>query len=109
MGTSRDTLRSSLGKLGLHHHEALVYATLLERSPASASWLARTTGLARSSVYTTLASLTGKGLVGTTHEGEVKQFVALGHEALMDLLHKEEAQAQGRVALAGTLQAEFER
>jgi sugar-specific transcriptional regulator TrmB len=104
-----DELRVSLGRLGLGHHEALLYAALLERSPASASWLARKCGMARSSAYTALGTLADKGLVSVTHEGEVKQFVAEGHSALMDLLQQEQERAASRVALGEALRGQFER
>jgi DNA-binding MarR family transcriptional regulator len=104
-----DPLRVVLGRLGLGVHEAQLYAALLERSPASASWLARRCGIARSSVYTALGTLGDKGLVGTTHEGEVKQFVAEGHSALMDLLRQEQERAAARVALGEELRGQFER
>jgi DNA-binding MarR family transcriptional regulator len=104
-----DELRVSLGRLGLGHHEAMLYAALLERSPASAAWLARKCGMARSSVYTALGTLADKGLVGTTHEGEARRFVAQGHSALMDLLHQEQERAATRVALGEALRGQFER
>ena len=104
-----DPLRVSLQRLGLGRHESLLYAALIERSPQGASALARAAGLARSSVYTALASLTDRGLVGTTHEGGVKQFVAEGHAALLDALKKDEARAIERAKLAATLAPHFER
>lgn len=84
-----------------------MYAALVARSPSSASAIAKSCGLARSSVYTALAALADKGLVGTTHEGEVKQFVAEGHGALMDVLEREHERAAERVRLAGELRAHF--
>lgn len=105
---SPEDLRKRLKELGLGGHEPAVYATLLE-GPVGAAVIARKCGLSRSSVYTTLNALTGKGLVGTTHRDEVKQFVAEGPGALLDLLKREEAQAQGRVKLGQALGEQLER
>jgi transcriptional regulator TrmB len=107
--TSMDELRKRLESLGLGGHEPAVYAALLEQSPAGAATLARRCGLSRSSVYTTLSALTAKGLVGTTHAHEVKQFVAEGHGALVDLMRREQSAAAARVAAAERLSAELGR
>jgi sugar-specific transcriptional regulator TrmB len=101
------SFRSALTRLGLGRHESALYATLVERSPLGASELARITGLARSSVYTALASLTSLGLVGTTHEEGVKRFVAEGHGALVDAMKRDEARAVERAKLAAGLGAHF--
>ena len=105
---SPDELRKRLKELGLGGHEPAVYATLLE-GPAGAAVIARRCGLSRSSVYTTLNALTGKGLVGTTHRDEVKEFVAEGPGALLELLKREEAQAQSRFKLGQALSEQLEQ
>ncbi|MCB9597799.1 MAG: helix-turn-helix domain-containing protein [Sandaracinaceae bacterium] len=102
-----DPFRTALARLGLGRHEATLYATLVERSPLGASSLAKATGLARSSVYTALASLTARGLVGTTHEEGVKRFVAEGHAALLDAMRREEERARERAKLAAELAPHF--
>lgn len=104
-----DALRLELLQLGLNQHEATVYAVLVEHGPVGASWVAKHCTLARSSVYTTLDGLTAKGLVGTTYEREVKQFVASGHEALMDLLHTQQERAAQRLQRGQQLRDRFER
>ncbi len=104
-----DALRLELLQLGLNQHEATIYASLVEHAPVPASWIAKHCGLARSSVYTTLESLVAKGLVGTTYEREVKQFVASGHEALMDLLHTQQEQAAQRLKRGQRLSERFEQ
>jgi DNA-binding MarR family transcriptional regulator len=98
-----DELQKSLKELGLTGHEPAIYAALLRQSPAGAAWIARECGLSRSSVYTTLSALQAKGLVGTTHENEVKQFVAGGQEALVELLRRDRALAEERIARAQAL------
>jgi sugar-specific transcriptional regulator TrmB len=82
-------LSQQLESLGLSEYESKIYAVLLEHSPASASFIAKRCALSRSSVYTTLHSLTGKGLVGTTYTNEIKQFVAQDVSAIETRLKKE--------------------
>lgn len=78
-----------LKRLGLGDYEALIYATLVNSSPVSATFIAKKCGLSRSSVYTTLNSLIAKGLVGTTYKNDVKQFIAQDYLTLEQLLKKE--------------------
>lgn len=103
-----DELRNTLEGLGLSGHEPAVYAALLEHSPASAAWIAKQCGLSRSSVYATLGVLVGKGLVGTTHRNEVKQFEASG-SSLLDSLRAESEAAAARVDRAESLVEELAR
>jgi sugar-specific transcriptional regulator TrmB len=84
-----DQIAEQLKKLGLGDYEALIYATLLSSSPASATFIAKKCNLSRSSVYTTLHALSAKGLVGTTYKNDVKQFIAQDHSTLELLLKKE--------------------
>ena len=102
-------LEHALEGLGLTGHEARVLAALVEQSPSAASWVAKRTGISRSSVYTTLDALVAKGLVGTSYANEVKQFTAAGHEALMELLVREQERASARVAAGASLREHFER
>lgn len=104
-----DDLRLELQTLGLGRHEAAVYAALVEHAPVGAAWIAKSCGLSRSSVYTTLDALIAKGLAGTTYDGEVKRFVASGHDALMDLLHQQQQRAQQRLERGQRLRERFER
>ncbi|MFN0246030.1 MAG: TrmB family transcriptional regulator [Kofleriaceae bacterium] len=104
-----DELRNTLERLGLSGHEPSVYASLLEQSPASAAWIAKRCGLSRSSVYATLGVLVGKGLVGTTHRNDVKQFVAGGAAPLLEALKTEQREATDRVKRASELVDEIAR
>lgn len=104
-----DDLRKTLEQLGLSGHEPAVYAALLAQSPASAAWIAKQCGLSRSSVYATLGVLSTKGLVGVTHENEVKQFVAGDATALLEALRRAEREAAARVARATALVDELAR
>lgn len=96
-------IANELKQLGLGAHEAKVYGALLEHSPAGASHIAKVCGLSRSSVYTTLAALTTKGLVATTYKNEVKQFVSTGPEALERLLVCERDAASVRLQAFATI------
>jgi predicted transcriptional regulator len=104
-----DELRNTLERLGLSGHEPAVYASLLEQSPASAAWIAKRCGLSRSSVYATLGVLASKGLVGTTHKNDVKQFVAGGAAPLLEALKTQQREATERVAKASELVDEISR
>lgn len=48
--------------------------------------MAKQLSMSRSSVYTVLSALIEKGLVATTHQNEVKQFVTQGYEAVQSYL-----------------------
>lgn len=98
-----DELRNTLERLGLSGHEPAVYGALLERSPAGATWIAKRCGLSRSSVYATLAVLVGRGLVGVTHEQDVKQFTTGGATALLEALRSQQREATARVERASQL------
>jgi sugar-specific transcriptional regulator TrmB len=100
---THDDLCKTLEELGLGGHEPAVYAALLEQSPAGAAWIAKRCGLSRSSVYTTLGVLAEKGLVGTTHKNDVKQFVAGGAGALLEVLRQDQVRAEARVKRAAGL------
>ncbi len=91
--------QSILENLGLGAHESLVYAHLLENGDATATDIARNIALARSSVYTTIATLTAKGLVGSRKTNTTTLFVASPLEAFETLLEEEKLLAQKRLAL----------
>lgn len=84
-----DDIVSQLKKLGFGDYEALVYSVLVQSSPANATLIAKKCNLSRSSVYTTLASLIARGLVGTTYKNDVKQFVVEDYSILDQILRKE--------------------
>ncbi len=86
-----DNIATQLKNLGLSDYEALVYGTLLLNSPTNATFIAKKCSLSRSSVYTTLNTLIGKGLVGTTYKNDVKQFVAEDSTSFEQLLNIERA------------------
>jgi sugar-specific transcriptional regulator TrmB len=89
--------------LGFGDYEAKIYLTLLENSPASATLIGRKCNLARSSVYTTLASLIAKGIVSTTNHNNVKQFVAEDPSVLDAMLKKEKDILENKTKVLGSL------
>lgn len=97
-----------LKKLGLGDYEALIYATLLSSSPASATFIAKKCNLSRSSVYTTFNSLIAKGLVGTTYKNDVKQFIAQDHSTLEQLLKKEKGDLDEKFKILELLRDSFQ-
>lgn len=94
---------SQLKTLGLGDYEARVYLVLLADSPSNATFIARKCNLSRSSVYTTLASLTERGLVSTTYRNNVKQFVAEDPSVLETLLSKERDEIENKTKVLGSL------
>ncbi len=97
------TLAKKLEGIGLSQYESLLYAALAERSPASATYLAKHCGLSRSSVYTALNALIGKGLVGTTYHNDVKQFSAEDPEALEQLLASKQQTLKHQASILASL------
>ncbi len=89
--THMQSLTEQLKRLGLSENEAKIYGVLLERSPVSAAMIARACGLSRSTVYTCLNELMGKGAVKVSQKNGVKQFLAEEADVLDRLL---EAQAR---------------
>lgn len=100
-------LRDQLKNLGLGDHEAEIYAILLINSPASATFLAKRCRLSRSSVYTALNSLSGKGLVGTSYKNEIKQFVAEDFESIRQLVKAEEERIKQKRVILDKMELEI--
>jgi len=97
-------IQQQLIGLGFTEYEAVVYGILASRSPANASHIAKKAALSRSSVYTTLNTLIGKGLVGTTFHNGVKQFVVEGHGSIARLLESEKNAVQAKFEIFKKLQ-----
>lgn len=103
-----DTFITQLENIGLGDYEARVFGALVQHSPASASFLAKKCNLSRSSVYTTLAGLTAKGLVGTTYKNEVKQFIAQDFGAVEQLIKKEQTIVDKKMKLLDDIKNQFQ-
>ncbi len=102
-----DQVTQQFKQLGLSDYEALIYAVLLQSSPAGATYIAKKCNLSRSSVYTTLHALTAKGLVSTTYKNNVKQFIAQDHTTLEQLLQKEKNELDGKFKMLEALKDTF--
>jgi sugar-specific transcriptional regulator TrmB len=89
-------LTPQLKQLGMTDYESSIYAVLLEQSPMGAALIAKKCNLSRSTVYTVLHALIGKGFVGVTHRNEVKQFFAEDVSALHGALDQEMKTIQDR-------------
>lgn len=71
-----------LEEIGLNHNEALIYTSLLNSGPTTVLLLANISGIKRSTVYNTIESLLGKGLVHYEINGTKKLLVAENPEEL---------------------------
>lgn len=100
-------LRTHLETIGLGSHEASVFAALCELTPTTAANIAKKCALSRSSVYTTLGILVGKGLVGTTYRSGVAYFTTTGMPALEHFVASEEARAAKKRATLAALSREL--
>ncbi len=103
-----EQLVEQLTSLGLGDYEARVYTVLIQYSPAPATLIAKKCNLSRSSVYTTLGSLITKGLVATTHNNQVKQFIAQDYASLEQLLTREQKQLQEKFACLDSLKTDLQ-
>lgn len=94
-----------LKKLGLTSYEASIYMVLLKNSPTGASFIAKKLGLSRSSVYTALERLIGRGLISTSQKNGVRQFVAENENAIEAMLAKQRHQLEEREILFKNLKS----
>jgi len=102
-------LTNNLKQLGLGDYEALIYSTLLKNTPLGASNIAKSCGLARSSVYTTLNKLMSKGLVGITYKNEIKQFMAEDISTLEQILTNEKEKLAQKFKIIGETKKNLKR
>jgi len=96
-------IEGHLRLLGLPDDEARILGVLYEQSPVGASFIAKKLDLSRSTVYTAIASLIGKGLVSTTYKNEVKQFVPAGPETLERMVRQERKRLEEKERLVEDL------
>src|SRR3989344_3615135 len=73
----------SLIEFGLSEKEAKVYLALLELEVAQVSEIAKSANINRSSTYVVLEALKSKGLVSTSEDKKVQQYVAISPEMLL--------------------------
>ncbi len=100
-------LNLELKRIGLTGHEPSVFVSLLKNGPCGASLIASKCSLSRSSVYTTLQSLTGKGLVSLSHKNEVKQFIANDFESMKLMVRKHEQELEDKFVALKNIENTF--
>ncbi len=90
-----DRIHSVLEEIGLRENEAGVYLAALSRGPTTALWLAKATGIKRTTVYSALEALQQKGLIHTQARGFKRLFVAENPEKLENVLDTRKRLLQG--------------
>jgi len=95
--------RAELVELGLAPAEAQVYLALVENASLSASSIAETTGLSRSSIYQMLCALADKGLVESGTGYGSKFAVVAPNRALPALIARERDTLSQREEVAAAL------
>src|SRR3989344_6000138 len=102
-------LIKQLVEFGLSEKEAAVYISLLSLELAGVNEIAKKAGINRSSTYVVLESLKGKGLVGTSDDKKVRQYIAASPEMLHrvagDLAKKQEEIRKGIDSIVPELKA----
>lgn len=90
---------------GLTNHQAAVYTGLIERGPAAASTLARTTGIARTLTYRVLDELIALGLVEREERaGAVSTYLPAHPVKLRELVeHRKHEAEHAATALASVI------
>ncbi len=96
-------LESHLHTLGFTNNEIAVYLALADIGSATAGWISRATGIARTTTYSVIEALTKKGLVNLDHSRPVARYVALPPSALLDAIRKERQHLEERERAAKEL------
>ncbi len=81
--TINNVLVKNLVEFGLGEKEATIYLALLELEIATASKIAETTDINRSSTYVVLESLKAKGLVSFSEDKNIQQYIATSPDMLL--------------------------
>ncbi|MDD4290213.1 MAG: helix-turn-helix domain-containing protein [Patescibacteria group bacterium] len=82
-----------LSKLGFDNNQVSVYLAILSLGTATASDIARKSGIVRTYIYKIIESFIDSGLVEETHE-KVKKFTALHPTKLIDLMENKKNLAE---------------
>lgn len=92
--STNSVLIKQLMEFGLGEKEAKVYLALLELEVATVNETAKNANINRSSTYVVLESLKRKGLVSTSGDGKVQQYVAISPEMLLQEAEDKSRKAQ---------------
>ncbi len=104
-----DMLQDLLERLGFSKKEILVYLTLVQRGRLTASELAATTQLNRTTVYGILSSLINKNVVIEDLAAATSAYLPAPVSSLVELFEKEEAQVRKQKELATRAATEISR
>lgn len=88
---------SLLVSLGLSEKEADVYLALLELGKATVSHIGRKTGINRTTVYSIVDSLSGKGLVSISGKEPKEEYAAEAPDNLIEFLKEKHERAKARI------------
>lgn len=86
---NRELIINKLEKLGLSTKEGEVYLQLVRNPYSNGSQIAKKLGYPRTSVYSILSKLQGKGCILSVPEGEVTSYVAINPQDLIFRMKKE--------------------
>lgn len=86
---SKELIIKKLEKLGLSSKEGEVYLQLVRNPYSNGSQIAKKLGYPRTSIYSILSKLQGKGCILSVPEGEVTSYVAINPQDLIFRLKKE--------------------
>ncbi|MEK9153387.1 MAG: helix-turn-helix domain-containing protein [Patescibacteria group bacterium] len=103
MAKTNQNLQTTLAELGFSEKETKVYVALLELGAGTASEIARSAGILRTTAYNILDVLTGKGLAKLTGKEPKQEYVAEPPEKIADYLKKEIKGYQEKLARASEL------
>ncbi len=82
-------LQSLLETIGFNHHESTVYMALLTLGEQSASHIAKTIKMPRSTIRSILDKLCERGVVGKVYRGSTQYYFCLDPEALIHSLEQD--------------------
>jgi sugar-specific transcriptional regulator TrmB len=85
------SIQNTLKKCGFSENEATIYTSLLRHAEATAFMLAKETGIARTTAYHTLDSLTAQGYVSSWKKNNVIYYSAESPNRLLKIQQEKEA------------------
>jgi len=103
MAKTNQNLQTTLAELGFSEKETKVYVALLELGTGTASEIARSAGILRTTAYNILDVLAGKGLAKLTGKEPKQEYVAEPPEKIIDYLKREIKGYQEKLARASEL------
>jgi sugar-specific transcriptional regulator TrmB len=90
------SLISLLENVGLNHHEAAVYMSLLEHGTKPALFIARTSNTPRTTIRSILDKLARQGIVDKLYRGSTQYYSCLPPEALIRFIERDITEKMAR-------------